>query len=384
MVGKSIRRFCLVSTVALLVAAWTEPAAADYAVNLPRGVTSISREAWRLHMLAFWVCVGIAVVVFGTLAWSVVLHRKSRGAVAARFHDNTKLEIFWTIVPVIVLVVLAVPGTRALVVMHDSADPDLTIKITGQQWRWRYEYLDHGVDFLSTMDQQSVEASGKGAALAPQAVEHYLQAVDNPLVLPVGRKIRFLTTATDVIHSWWVPALGFKKDAIPGFINEAWARIDEPGTYRGQCAELCGVGHAYMPIVVVAKAAADFDAWLADTRAKQTALASAADRVWTREELYAAGEGVYQRFCVACHQANGQGLPGVFPALAGSAVATGPVAVHLDRVMNGKPGTAMQAFAPQLSDADIAAVVTYERNAWGNEAGDLVQPSEVRQARKKE
>lgn len=382
MVGKSIRRFCLVSTVALLVAAWTEPAAADYAVNLPRGVTSISREAWRLHMLAFWVCVGIAVVVFGTLAWSVVLHRKSRGAVAARFHDNTKLEIFWTIVPVIVLVVLAVPGTRALVVMHDSADPDLTIKITGQQWRWRYEYLDHGVDFLSTMDQQSVEASGKGAALAPQAVEHYLQAVDNPLVLPVGRKIRFLTTATDVIHSWWVPALGFKKDAIPGFINEAWARIDEPGTYRGQCAELCGVGHAYMPIVVVAKAAADFDAWLADTRAKQTALASAADRVWTREELYAAGEGVYQRFCVACHQANGQGLPGVFPALAGSAVATGPVAVHLDRVMNGKPGTAMQAFAPQLSDADIAAVVTYERNAWGNTAGDIVQPAEVRQARK--
>lgn len=384
MVGKSIRRFCLVSTVALLVAAWTEPAAADYAVNLPRGVTSISREAWRLHMLAFWVCVGIAVVVFGTLAWSVVLHRKSRGAVAARFHDNTKLEIFWTIVPVVVLVVLAVPGTRALVVMHDSADPDLTIKITGQQWRWRYEYLDHGVDFLSTMDQQSVDASARGAALAPQAVEHYLQAVDNPLVLPVGRKIRFLMTATDVIHSWWVPALGFKKDAIPGFINEAWARIDEPGTYRGQCAELCGVGHAYMPIVVVAKAAADFDAWLADTRAKQTALASAADRVWTREELYAAGEGVYQRFCVACHQANGQGLPGVFPALAGSAVATGPVAVHLDRVMNGKPGTAMQAFAPQLSDADIAAVVTYERNAWGNEAGDLVQPSEVRQARKKE
>ncbi len=384
MVGKSTRWFCLVSTVALLAATWTEPAAADYALNLPRGVTSISREAWRLHMLAFWVCVGIAVVVFGALAWSVARHRKSRGAVAAQFHDNTKLEILWTIVPVVLLVVLAVPGTRALVAMHDSADPDLTIKITGQQWRWRYEYLDQGVDFLSTMDQQSVDASGKGAALAPQAVDNYLLAVDHPLVLPVGRKIRFLTTATDVIHSWWVPALGFKKDAIPGFINEAWARIDEPGTYRGQCAELCGVGHAYMPIVVVAMAEPDFNAWLADARAKQTARASAADRVWTREELYATGEEVYQRFCVACHQPNGQGLPGVFPGLVGSAVATGPVAVHLDRVMNGRPGTAMQAFAAMLSDADIAAVVTYERNAWGNAVGDIVQPSEVRQARKQE
>lgn len=382
MVGKSTRWFCLVSTVALLAAAWTQPAAADYALNLPRGVTSISREAYRLHMFAFWICVGVAVVVFGALAWSVVRHRKSQGAVAAQFHDNTKLEILWTIVPVVLLVVLAVPGTRALVAMYDSADPDLTIKVTGQQWRWRYEYLDQGVDFLSTMDQQSVDASGKGAALAPQAVDNYLLAVDNPLVLPVGRKIRFLTTATDVIHSWWVPALGFKKDAIPGFINEAWARIDEPGTYRGQCAELCGVGHAYMPIVVVAMAEPDFDLWLADARAQQTARASAADRVWTREELYATGEEVYQRFCVACHQPNGQGLPGVFPALVGSAIATGPVAVHLDRVMNGRPGTAMQAFAAMLSDADIAAVVTYERNAWGNAAGDIVQPSEVRQARK--
>lgn len=381
MVARSMRRFCLFSAAALLAAA-TGPAAADYTLNLTRGVTSISHEAYRLHMLAYWICVGIAAVVFGAMAWAIVHHRKSRGAVAAKFHDNTKLEIVWTIVPFVILVILAVPGTRALVAMEDTKDADITIKVTGLQWRWHYEYLDEGIDFFSALDARSAEASRKGATLAPQAVDNYLVAVDNPLVVPIGKKIRFLTTATDVIHSWWVPALGFKKDAIPGFINEAWARIDEPGTYRGQCAELCGVGHAYMPAVLVAMAEPDYKAWLADTKAKQAALAAAADRVWTKDELYAKGEEIYGRACAACHQAGGQGIPGAFPALNGSAVVTGPIPGHLNIVMNGKPGTAMQAFAAQLSDAEIAAVVTYERNAWGNKTGGLVQPAQVKQARK--
>jgi len=206
--------------------------------------------------------------------------------------------------------------------------------------------------------------------------------VDNPLVLPVGKKIRFLTTSTDVIHSWWVPALGFKKDAIPGFINEMWARIDTPGTYRGQCTELCGVGHGFMPIVLVAKSEADYQAWLAAKRAALAAAAAAADRSWSRDELMARGQQVYTTSCAACHQPNGEGIPGVFKALKGSALVDGPVADHIERVMNGKAGTAMQAFAKQLSDEDLAAVVTYERNSWGNSAGDTVQPSTIKAARR--
>jgi cytochrome c oxidase subunit 2 len=365
-----------------IVIALAAPAQADWALNLPVGVTSISRSAYDLHMLALWICVGIGIVVFGTMAWSIVRHRKSRGAAASTFHENTRLEIAWTIAPLLILVAMAVPATEALVAMHDTRAADLTIKVTGQQWRWRYDYVDSGVGFFSSLDQRSGEASKRGAAVSPQAVDNYLLSVDTPLVVPVGKKIRFLTTATDVIHSWWVPDLGVKKDAIPGFVNEMWARIDEPGTYRGQCTELCGVGHAYMPIVLVAMEDADFQAWLKDMQDKQAREAAGADRLWSREELYAQGEQVYARVCAPCHQASGLGMPGIFPALKDSPVVKGSMATHIDRVMNGKPGTAMAAFATQLTDAEIAGVITYERNAWGNRMGDLVQPAEVKLARK--
>jgi cytochrome c oxidase subunit 2 len=365
-----------------IAAALAAPARADWSLNLPVGVTSISRSAYDLHMLALWICIGIGIVVFGAMAWSIVRHRKSRGVAPATFHENGRLEIAWTIAPLLILVAMAVPATAALVAMHDTRNADLTIKVTGQQWRWRYDYLDSGVGFFSSLDSKSSEASKRGAAVQPADVDHYLLSVDNPLVVPVGKKIRFLTTATDVIHSWWVPDLGFKKDAIPGFVNEMWARIDEPGTYRGQCTELCGVGHAYMPIVLVAMAEPDYQAWLKEMQTKQAQDAAAAQRAWSRDELYAKGEEVYARVCTACHQANGLGIPGVFPGLNGSPLVKGSAAAHLDRVMNGKPGTPMAAFATLLTDAEIAAVVTYERNAWGNQMGDLVQPTDVKLARK--
>jgi len=355
---------------------------ADYKLNLTEGVTSISREAYRLHMLALWICVVIAIVVFGAMAWSIYHHRKSRGAVAASFHDNTKVEIAWTIVPFLILVVLAIPATNALIAMNDTSNADLTIKITGQQWRWRYDYLKEDISFVSNLDDKSAAAAKQGSGIDPRTVEHYLLNVDNPVVVPVGKKVRFLLNASDVIHSWWVPDLGFKKDAIPGFVNEIWARVDTPGTYRGQCTELCGVGHGFMPIVLIAMNEPEYLAWLAQQHAASAKARAGGDRTWTREELLAKGDEVYAKNCAACHQPNGEGIPGAFKALKGSPVVKGPLAEHIDRVMNGKPGTAMPPFAAQLSDAEIAAVITHERNAWGNNTGDLVQPAQIKAARK--
>lgn len=355
---------------------------ADYKLNLTEGVTSISREAYRLHMLALWICVAIAVVVFGAMAWSIYHHRKSRGAVAASFHDNTKVEIAWTIVPFLILVVLAIPATNALIAMNDTSNADLTIKITGQQWRWRYDYVNENISFVSNLDDKSAAAARLGSGIDPRTVEHYLLDVDNPVVVPVGKKVRFLLNASDVIHSWWVPDLGFKKDAIPGFVNEIWARVDTPGTYRGQCTELCGVGHGFMPIVLIAMNEPEYLTWLAQQRAASAKARDGGDRTWTREELLAKGEEVYTKNCAACHQPNGEGIPGTFKALKDSPIAKGPLAEHINRVMNGKPGTAMPPFAAQLSDTDIAAVITHERNAWGNNTGDLVQPAQIKAARK--
>lgn len=381
MAGNSNRRFCL-SFAATLLAAAARPALADYATGLTAGVTSTSREIYWLHSLAYWICVGIGVVVYGAMAWAIFHFRKSRGAVPAGFHDNRTLEIAWTIIPFVILIALAVPATLTLIRMKDTADPDLTVKVTGQQWRWRYDYIGQGVGFFSSLDKKSADASKLWSGIDPRSVPNYLREVDEPLVLPVGKKIRFLFTSTDVIHSWWMPALGYKVDANPGFINEAWTRIDTPGTYRGQCAELCGIGHGYMPIVVSAVSPAEFDAWLAKKKAEQANAAAAAERQWSKEDLMAKGQQIYSSICAACHQPNGKGIPGTFPALDGSPLVNGPVAGHMNRVMNGKPGTAMQAFATQLSDVDIAGVITYERNSWGNHTGDVVQPSQIKAARK--
>ena len=355
---------------------WSAAVPAAYELNMTPGVTPISRQVYDLHMLIFWICVWIGIGVFGVMFYSIYHHRKSRGAVAAQFHESTTVEIIWTVVPMLILIGMAIPATRTLIAMEDSSNPDVTITVTGYQWKWKYDYLNEGISFfssLSTPREQIANVSPKD--------EHYLLEVDNPVVVPVGKKVRILTTASDVIHSWWVPSLGFKRDAIPGFINSSWAVIEKPGVYRGQCAELCGKDHGFMPIVVVAKTEADYQKWVVDMKSAQAAAVVSADREWSKAELIAKGEEVYKTTCAACHQANGKGVPGAFPALAGSAIATGPADGHVNLVMHGKQGTAMQGFANQLSDTDIAAVVTYQRNSWGNNKGDLVQPMAIKALR---
>ncbi|WP_277961348.1 cytochrome c oxidase subunit II [Pseudomonas sp. RIT-To-2] len=348
------------------------PAHAAWTTNMAPGVTYISNQVFDLHMTIFWICVVIGIAVFGVMIWSMIIHRRSTGQVAAHFHESTKVEILWTVVPLVILIVMAVPATRTLIRMYDTSEPDMDIQITGYQWKWHYKYLGQDVEFFSNLATPQEQIHNQ----APKD-EHYLLEVDNPLVLPTGRKIRFLVTGADVIHSWWVPAFAVKRDAIPGFVNEAWTRIDKPGIYRGQCSELCGKDHGFMPIVVEAKTQADFDTWMGERKAEAAKLKELTSKEWTLQELVDRGDKVYHTTCVACHQAEGQGLPPMFPSLKGSPIATGPKEGHLNRVFFGKPGTAMAAFGKQLSEVDIAAVVTYERNAWGNNKGDMVTPQDV-------
>ncbi len=369
------RRFGVLAGGGLLMS--SSSAWAELGLNMTRGVTSISREAYDLHMLILWICVLIGVAVFGVMFYSMYHHRKSRGAVPAQFHESTTVEIVWTVVPMLILIGMAIPATRALIAMEDTSNADMTITVTGYQWKWKYDYLDEDISFFSTSSTpraQILNDAEKG--------EHYLLEVDNPVVVPVGKKIRFLTTAADVIHAWWVPDLGWKRDAIPGFINESWATIEEPGIYRGQCAELCGKDHGFMPVVVVAKTEEDYQAWVSDQKASAGAAAASADREWTLAELMSKGESVYGTACAACHQPSGEGMGDMFPALKGSPVTTaGPVEEHIATVLKGRTGTAMAAFAAQLDDVDLAAVVTYTRNAWGNDTGQLVQPTQIKSLR---
>jgi len=352
-------------------------AMAEWELNLRQGVTETSKTIFDIHMTLLWICVVIGVGVFAVMIYSIINHRKSKGAVAAQFHESTTIEILWTVIPTLILVAMAIPSTVALIDLEDNSAADMSIQVIGYQWKWQYKYLDEELSFFSNLDA----ASREQIKADPTGVENYLLEVDNRLVIPAGKKVRFLITANDVIHSWWVPDFGWKQDAIPGFINEAWTRVDEPGVYRGQCTELCGIDHGFMPIVVEVKPQAEYDAWVAEQKNAIEAAAASGDREWAMEELMVEGEVVYMRVCVACHQANGQGIPPAFPAIAGGAIATGPIEDHLDQAMNGVPGTAMQAFAAQLNDAELAAVVTYQRNAFGNEMGDMVQPADVKAAR---
>jgi len=349
---------------------------AEYPINLTRGVTDISNKVFDLHMLIFWICVVACVLVFAVLIYSIFTHRKSKGAVAAEFHESTTVEIIWTTIPFLVLVAMAVPATTTLLALEDTRDADMSIQITGYQWKWKYDYLDEGISFFSVLTTPRDQIEGD----APKDAS-YLMDVDNPIVVPINKKIRFLITSNDVIHSWWVPALGWKQDAVPGFINDAWTELTEPGTYRGKCAELCGKDHGFMPIVLVAKTQEDYDAWVEEQKGAAAAAADAATATLTMDELMAKGETAYNSHCAACHQANGAGIPGVFPAIAGSAVAIGDVAKHIDIGINGVPGTAMQAFGEQLSAVDLAAVITYQRNAFGNDTGDMVQPADIAAAK---
>ncbi len=358
-------------------------ASADWgALNMPVGVTEISQSVYTLHMRIFYICCIIGALVFGVMIYSMIKHRKSKGAVAADFHESTTVEIVWTIVPLIILVAMAIPAAKVLVKMEDFSDSDMTIGVTGYQWRWHYSYLDEGIEFYSQLNRDHNEARQQGAEIdLEQFGDIYLRDVDNPLVVPVGKKIRFLHTAADVIHSWWVPDLSVKKDAIPGFINENWARIEKPGTYRGKCAELCGRDHGFMPIVVIAMEQEDYDKWVSE---KQNAVAKAevdADREWQHKELLAAGEGVYQSNCMSCHQKSGQGIPGMFPAIAGSEIAQGDINTHIETVLNGVGDSAMRGFSGKLSDTDLAAVITFQRNAFGNSTGDTLQPSQIKSFR---
>jgi len=373
------KNLSLIKTILLSLIFTPQLVHAEYGLNLPKGVTSISRDIYGLHMLIFWVCVGIAVLVFGVMIWSMIFHRKSRGAVASNFHESTAVELVWTLVPLAVLIAIAFPATKVLIDLENTEKADMTVKITGYQWKWQYEYMDEGVSFFSSLNKASSDATRDDAARAKNP--NYLLDVDNRLVLPTGKRIRFLMTSNDVIHSWWVRDLGVKQDANPGFINDSWAKIDVPGVYRGQCAELCGKDHGFMPIVVEAKSEADYKAWIGEQKERQKAAAAAGDREWSKDELMAQGQKVYSGSCASCHGVTGQGIPGVFPAITGSPIASGDIKTHINIVLNGKAGTAMQAFGKQLNDSDLAAVITYERNALGNSKGDLVQPSTIKSAR---
>jgi cytochrome c oxidase subunit II len=351
---------------------------ADWQLNMTPGVTSISRNAYDLHMIVLGVCTVIGIGVFGVMLWSIIHHRKSVGAQAAHFHESTTVEILWTIVPFVILIGLAVPATKALIHIEDASEADLSILVTGYQWKWHYKYLEDDIEFFSTLDSKSNEARQLGSATDPASVENYLLDVDNYVVIPVGKKVRFLTTANDVIHAWWVPALGFKRDAIPGFVNESWAMVEEAGVYRGQCAELCGRDHGFMPIVVDAKPQAEYDAWVADFKAKKAAAALANDptREWKMDELLARGEAVYTAQCTACHAPDGASAAEGVPGLAGGAVTIGAIEDHIDLLMFGNDN--MTGFAEKLSDIELAAVITYARNGLGNAVGDVVQPSEIK------
>ena len=345
---------------------------AEYPINLVKGVTDISHKVYDLHMLIFWICVVACVLVFAVLIYSIFTHRKSKGAVPATFHESTTVEIIWTTIPFLVLVAMAVPATTTLLALEDTRDADMSIQITGYQWKWKYDYLDEDISFFSVLTTPRDQIEGD----APKDAT-YLMDVDNPVVVPINKKIRFLITSNDVIHSWWVPDLGWKQDAVPGFINDAWTELTEPGTYRGKCAELCGKDHGFMPIVLIAKTQEDYDAWVEEQKGAAAAAADASTKTLTMDELMARGEAAYNTNCAACHQANGAGIPGVFPAIAGGPIATGDVAAHINIVVNGKAGTAMQAFGEQLSAVDLAAIITYERNGFGNNVGDMVQPADV-------
>ena len=349
--------------------------------NLQTPVTPVAREIYDLHLLMLWICAVIFVVVFSVMFYSIYAHRKSIGHKAVPFHENTTVEIIWTIVPFFILIGMAWPATKSVLALKDTSNPDVTIKATGYQWKWGYDYLKgegEGIALyanLATPSEQVYNRQQKG--------ENYLLEVDQHLVVPVGKKIRILTTAGDVIHAWWVPAFGVKQDAIPGFIRDTWFKAEKEGIYRGQCAELCGKDHGFMPIVVEVVSAEKYSAWVGEQKKKLSAAADDPAKTWDLAELRARGEKVYAANCVACHQANGMGVPNAFPALAGSKMVNGPKAEQIAMVLNGKQGTAMQPFGKQLSDVEIAAVITYTRNAWTNKAGEnLVQPADVKSARK--
>lgn len=368
-----LRLFCLATALLL-----PGIAAAELQWNLKPSNTVLGNAIYDLHMLTMVIITVIFIGVFGFMFYAIFKHRKSAGHQAAHFHENTTVEIIWTVVPVVILIAMAFPATKTLLDMRDTSAPDMTIKATGYQWKWGYEYLDDDVRFYSSLSTPREQINGTA-----EKGENYLLEVDNPVVVPVGKKVRILVTANDVLHAWYVPELAVKQDAIPGFIRDTWFRAEETGTFRGQCAELCGKEHGFMPIVVEVVSEEDYKTWVTAQKASSGAAAYDPDKTYSMSELKAKGEGVYTTHCVACHQPGGQGLPPTFPAITGGKISTGPIASHIDIVVNGsKKNPMMVPWAGQLTDMEIAAVITYQRNALGNSLGDSVQPGSIAAARK--
>ncbi len=348
--------------------------------NLQPAGSKLAADIHDLHEYVMILCTVIFIGVFSFMFYSVYAHRKSKGHKAAQFHENTTIEILWTVIPAIILVGIAWPTTRTVVAQKDTSNPDLTIKVTGYQWKWGYDYVKgegEGISFVSTLSTPREQIENK----APKG-EHYLLEVDNELVVPIGKKIRILTTAGDVIHSWWVPAFGAKQDAIPGFIRDLWFRPEKTGTFRSQCVELCGKEHGFMPIVVTVVTQEEYSKWAGDKLKMIAAAADDPNKQYTLDELKKRGEQVYARNCVACHQATGKGTPPAFPPLDGSKTVLGPKEGQITTVLNGRPKTAMVAFGPQLNDVELAAVITYTRNNWSNKTGEAIQPADVKALRK--
>ena len=369
---------------------------ADYHVDILPPATSASREIYNLHFGILWVCVAIFVIVFGAMFWSVFKHRRSMGAKAAQFHENTTIEVIWTMVPFIILIGMAYPATKTVLDMKDASNADMSIKVTAYQWKWEYDYQQDGVKFLSNLSTPRDQIDERDGKKGAPKNENYLLEVDNPMVVPVGKKVRLLVTSNDVIHGWYVPQLGVNQYGIPGFVKDAWFKVEKPGVYKGQCSQICGKEHGFMPIVVEARSVEDYDKWVKEQKAKMPAPAPAADaaptqvaaapaedpnKKWTLDELKAKGAEVYAANCVACHQATGKGMPPAFPPLDGSKVVNGPKAAQIALELTGKPNTAMASFA-RLADSELAAVITHTRNSWGNKTGEAIQPSEIKAARK--
>jgi cytochrome c oxidase subunit 2 len=350
-------------------------------IDLHPPVTKIAADQMWLHNMMLFICLGIFIAVFGVMFYSIIKHRKSKGAVPATFHESVKVEIAWTVVPFIIVILMALPATKVVVAMKDTTNADLTIKATGYQWKWGYDYLKgegEGIGFVSTLDPTHRAASDSGK---PEAMDNYLLKVDNPLVVPVGKKVRIITTANDVIHAWMVPAFGVKQDAIPGFVRDTWFKAEKEGDFYGQCAELCGKEHAYMPIHVKVLSAEAYSAWVAGEKKKMAAKADDPSKEWKLEELIARGEKVYNANCAACHRPDGKGAGPIKPVDGSAMVLDADKGKQIAVVLNGQNNGAMPAWK-QLSDTDIAAVITFTKNSWSNKTGQVVQPAEIVAARK--
>jgi cytochrome c oxidase subunit 2 len=351
-------------------------------LNLHEPATRIAADQMWLHNFMLIICLAIFIAVFGVMFYSLFKHRKSKGAVSANFHESVAVEIAWTVVPFLIVIGMALPATKVVVAMKDTTNADLTIKTTGYQWKWGYDYVKgegEGIGFLSTLDLAQRESSNSGH---PEPVDNYLLKVDNPLVVPVDKKVRIITTANDVIHSWGVPAFGIKQDAIPGFVRDTWFKADKVGDYYGQCVELCGKEHAYMPIHVKVLSAADYTAWVDGKKKEMAAKADDPSKVWEQAALIARGEKVYANNCAVCHKPDGKGA-GQFPALDGSPVVNSDDKLkQITVVLNGRNNNQMPAWKGKLSDTEIAAAITYTKNSWSNKTGQTVQPSEVLAASK--